>query len=106
MNIEQITENLSFDFGEGLSRSTDPEPSHEAGAVIVKTGTASQHRNQILAVMSNKPRTNAQNAILAGLSQYQTTRRMTELERLGRVERGPIIRCPVLGRKAGTWKLI
>jgi len=90
---------------EGLSRRDDPISSKEAGDEIVATGTATQHRDRILSVMSFDPLTNSQHARKAGLAQDQTTRRMTELNRLGLVERGPFVRCPILGRKAGTWKL-
>jgi len=91
--------------GQGLSRSSDPVSSKEAGQEIVAFGTATQHRERILAVMGANPLTNCQHAQLAGLAQDQTTRRMSELSRLGLVERGPFVRCPILGRKAGTWRL-
>ena len=90
---------------EGLSRVTDPISSKEAGDEAVAVGVAKQHRNRILAVMGTEPLTNCQHAKLSGLGQYQTTRRMTELARLGLVERGPFVTCPILGRKAGTWKI-
>lgn len=91
---------------EGLSRVTDPVSSKEAGTETVASGTAKDHRNRILSVMGTEPLTNCQHAQLAGLAQDQTTRRMTELDRLGLVERGPFVRCPILGRKAGTWKRV
>jgi len=91
---------------EGLSRRTDPVSSLEAGREVVKTGTSSHHREIILSHMEIYPLTNSQLASRAGLDQYQVTRRMTELERMGKVERGPIVECPILGRKAGTWRLL
>lgn len=90
---------------EGLSRRDDPVSSKDAGSAAVSTGTTKQHRQRILEIMGTEPLTNCQHAQLAGLGQYQTTRRMTELHRLGLVERGPFVKCPVLGRKAGTWRL-
>lgn len=94
-----------FDMLQGLSRKKDPISSHEAGSEIVSSGIASRHCKLILSIMSQEQKTNCEHAELAGLTQNQITRRMTEIERSGLVERGAYVTCPILGRRVGTWKL-
>lgn len=90
---------------DGNSHHGDPISSFEAGEDAVKTGLVSDHHSIILAAKDFTPATNMEIVERTGLTQAQVARRMKELERRGKVERGPFMICPMLNRKVGTWAL-
>lgn len=108
-NIEMKEEKYSYTRDvvslDGNSRNSGPVPSLLAGEEVKENGTIGHHHQRIMDVMSLLWRTNAQIADRCGLDRISVTRRVTELERRGLIERGPVIKCPILGRKAGTWRL-
>lgn len=92
---------------DGAAKTGDPVQSFEAGEDAVKTGLTAKHFRMIMEVINEQPDREFANmdiAYMASLSQNQVTRRMSELERRGLIERGENRKCVYLGRNVGTWK--
>lgn len=96
-----------FDMPEShvLARRTDPENSHLAARAIVADGTLGDQQDFVLDVVRRHPNLTAQELARAGeTTRDVTTRRLPELERVGKVERCPSRTCRITGRKAAVWR--
>lgn len=93
-----------------IARQRDPQTSHEAAEQVTSSGTRDRQAGEVLtAVHAHPGMTSRELAREAGLDRYVTARRLPELERLGRVRRGPARVCAVseaeasICRRAVTW---
>lgn len=87
-----------------LARRQDPAPSHEAARAIVADGTLGRQQAEALAaVEAHGGQTSSEIAAASGVGRYDLARRLTELERVGKVTRGPARACRITGRTAATW---
>lgn len=87
-----------------IARRQDPSTSHEAAREIVADGTLASQQAIVLDLVRRHPDLTAQELARAGgITRDVTTRRLPELERVGKVERGPARKCGITGKKAATW---
>lgn len=86
------------------ARSTDPSTSHEAAIRMVASGKqrAQQARTEE-AVKRYPGQSSLHLAALTGLDRHMIARRLPELEKEGRVWRGPKAPCPSGTGSACTW---
>jgi len=86
-----------------LSRSTDPETSHDAAWHVVKR--LGEIQRWVLKIVEEWPGSTASElADAKGIGDpRQINRRLPELEEQGRVRRGEARECQITGRKAATW---
>lgn len=90
------------------ARTTDARSSHEAAALIERTGTAKSDQQRVLNAVRRYPNsTTAELAKFARIDRYTVGRRMPELHELGlvgRYEPTPITApCVVSGKKVIRW---
>lgn len=90
-----------------LARASDPSTSREAADAVVADGTVSrQHLAVFEALKRSGPSTAHELAgDWSGLTRDITTRRLPELERLGRVRRLGSRKCARTGRTATVWEV-
>jgi CRP-like cAMP-binding protein len=87
-----------------LSRTTDPQTSREAAALMDATGTATAHRDACLAEVKRLPgQTAAEIAKALGLERHEPSRRLPELRQRGLVRNGTSRICAVQGHRSMTW---
>lgn len=90
-----------------LARRTDPEPSHEAASWAVTSGTVNRLQQHAIVLVQAFPGRTATE--LAQASEWCNgdprivNRRLSEVEKRGKVRRGEPRTCSVTGRKAATW---
>ena len=98
-------------------RSTDPETSKAAAEEITTSGTAARQAEQVLDLVRRQPKSTSKelafvaalNASTRSLDYHAIARRLPELERAGKVKKGPPRKCTQLimngkRRKAVTWE--
>lgn len=98
-------------------RSTDPETSKAAAEEITTSGTAARQAEQVLELLRRRPKATskelafvaARDAKTRHLDYHAIARRLPELERAGKVKKGPPRKCTQLilngnRRKAVTWE--
>lgn len=87
-----------------LARHANPGTSRRAAAEVVQEGVVDRQHILVLAAVLDNPRGTAQEiGRVSGLGRDVMTRRLPELERLGRVRRLQSRPCRVTGRVAATW---
>lgn len=98
-----------FDHVHPMARKSDPVTSHQAARRVRESGRASSNRDRIHACLALHG--DAVTAIeLLGrmgeddpIDRHEISRRLPELEREGRVKRGPRRLCRVRGTSMTTW---
>jgi DNA-binding MarR family transcriptional regulator len=89
----------------GLTRRTDPETSRIAAERLRASGALGRQAEAVLAAVTRWPGSTAvELARHAQLDRYAVSRRLPELQRQGRVRRGPPRECTVNGRPQSTWR--
>ena len=92
---------------QALARNTDPISSHLAAADVEKSGKADAQRVQCLeAVRRYAGQTARELSKKTGLDRYMLNRRLPELAKAGKVQRGDIRPCGAGGRPSLTWWLV
>jgi hypothetical protein len=87
-----------------LSRTTDPQTSRDAAALMEATGTATAHRATCLAEVKRLPgQTAAEIAQALGMERHEPSRRLPELRQRGLVRNGISRICMVQGHRSMTW---
>ncbi len=88
-----------------IARATDPETSHRAAAEVTRSGRRDAQAASVLEAVQIGPGFTSAELATAGapFDRYVAARRLPELERLGKVRRGPARACRVTGRLALTW---
>lgn len=94
------------DVPRGLFRRTDPQTSRIAASRLVESGALGRQAQAVLeAVQANPGSTAVEIAQRAGIDRYAVSRRLPELQRKGKVRRGPPRDCRVNGRPQSTWRV-
>jgi hypothetical protein len=89
-----------------LARTGDPATSHAAAEYVVSSGVVGRQQDEIHELVQKYPgRTSQELATLGRLGRDALTRRLPELERMGRVVRGAARVCDVTKRYAATWSV-
>lgn len=90
--------------GEQLCRSTDPETSREAAAIMLEPGKQSFMLQVALKVLRENPGSTARELdCFAGFADGSIRKRLRELERRGLAYTEGTRRCRFTGRKVQTW---
>lgn len=100
-----MTQLTLFDLG-AQSRTTDPPSSHEAAERVTASGRRDANARAVLALVTTHPGQTSVELwqLSAGrLERHEVSRRLADLERLGRVTRGPLRACRVRGTTMLTW---
>lgn len=103
-----MTQTDLFDLG-AQSRATDPESSHLAAARMDASGRRDAHARIVLSLVAANPGSTSVelHRLAAGrLERHEVSRRLADLERLGRVVRGPSRLCGVKGTLMLTWTMV
>jgi len=89
-----------------LAANADPISSHLAAAEITASGRRDSQKREILESLraESAPVTSMELARAAGIDRHTVARRLPDLERDGRVERGPMRDCRASGRPCVTWR--
>jgi len=89
-----------------VSRSTDPQTSHEAEDHINKSGSRSKQVAKFLnAVREHEGATSGELAEAVGLTMYEASKRLADLENAGKIRKGEPRVWEGSGRKQSTWWL-
>lgn len=87
-----------------LARRTDPPTSHEAAQEVCRSGRAQAHAAIVLAIVQAHPGlTYREIATHCELDAVEVMRRLNDLERADRVEKGPIRQCSSNHHRMATW---
>lgn len=87
-----------------LSRTSDPQTSHDAAAQVESVGTAASHRATCLDEVIRQPgQTAAEIARRAGLDRHIPSRRLPELRAAGLVYNDEARVCRETGNSSMTW---
>ena len=97
-----------------LSRSSDPQTSHDAAAAHVASGKLGRHAEIVLGLAQRHPGSTykelfhyaTENEKLTLREAVEVMRRLSGLAHDGRVRRGPVRHCTVAGGKMTTWEAI
>lgn len=98
-----------FLFGFPAARDEDPPSSHAAADRMTKSGRRDAHARIVLALVTANPGSTSVelHRLAAGrLERHEVSRRLADLERLGRVVRGPSRLCTVKGTLMLTWDAV
>ena len=94
----------TLDFPSGLVRTSDPPESHQAVREIVADGTHGRMLHVALDAVKETPGLTANELeVRHGYRDGQLRKRLTELESLGLVRRGPVRRSEITGKNNVTW---
>ena len=92
-----------------LARNTDPHTSHEAGLVHEVTGRATCNRELVRALVEQYPgHTSRELSVKMAAKwllrdRYEIARRLSDLEHMRLVSKGPARACRIGGRSAVVW---
>lgn len=98
-----------FLFGFPAARDFDAESSHAAAERTTRSGRRDAHARIVLALVTANPGSTSVelHRLAAGrLERHEVSRRLADLERLGRVVRGPSRLCSVKGTLMLTWTAV
>lgn len=86
------------------SRAGNPATSHQAEAAHSRSGARTTNAAKLLDQVRRYPGS-IRNALAlnAGLSHYEASKRLSDLERLGKIRKGPPRRAADTGRMQSTW---
>lgn len=91
-------------FGDIPARRSDPETSKEAATALILSGSRQRHWYKTLRGVRDHPNCTFQEiSERAGLDEHIVSRRLSEIERHGWIQRLKPRRCAVSGRRAATW---
>jgi hypothetical protein len=86
------------------SRKTDPETSHMAEAEVTDSGGRDKQCQQVLEAVRQSPGSTAvELASMYHLDRYAVSRRTSDLESRGLVEKGERRACQIKGTQMVTW---
>lgn len=88
-----------------LFRTSDPQPSQDAGRKAARSGLVSDHERRILAALAVGPGNKDEIAARCGLTEQQVARRRAGLERKGRVVLTGQMRRTSSGSMAEVWRI-
>lgn len=87
------------------ARNSDPESSKEAAREMTESGAIASQRMQVYVALKRHNNSTARELSAAsGITVHVIGRRLTELDRLGLVVRGPIRVCKIGNRSATEWR--
>ncbi|MDX5516181.1 winged helix-turn-helix domain-containing protein [Stenotrophomonas sp. RG-453] len=87
-----------------LTRSTDITGSHEAVALLVRSGRHAAQKDRTEAAVKRYPgMTSMQLAHATGMDRYMVARRLPDLAKEGRAHRGAKALCPISNITVCTW---
>lgn len=89
-----------------LARNSDPISSHLAAEETITSGRRDSQKRDILKFLKtySEPVTSMELAHRSGMDRYIVARRLPDLEKDYKVERGPMRECRISGRMAITWR--
>jgi predicted Rossmann fold nucleotide-binding protein DprA/Smf involved in DNA uptake len=85
------------------ARAADPDTSHEAASLA--TVFQRDHFNRIATALGGESLTAGEIGSRAGMDNVQVSRRLPEMEKMGRVVRDGARVCAVKGTKMTAWRL-
>lgn len=93
---------------EARAAHADPATSHEAADRMTRSGRAAANAAAVLALVRANPGLTSRElselpACPAGIDRWECARRLPDLERHGRVRKGPARACRSSGTRAVTW---
>lgn len=87
-----------------LARATDADGSHEAAALLVRSGRHAAQKDRTEAAVKRYPgMTSMQLARVTGLDRHMVARRLPDLMKEGRAFRGGKTVCPISNITVCTW---
>ena len=87
------------------ARNTDPESSKEAAREMIDSGAMASQRMQVYVALQRHNNSTARElSDASGITVHVIGRRLTELDRLGMVSRGPQRLCRIGNRNATEWR--
>lgn len=96
---------FSMDAPRPMSRRHDPETSRIAAERLRASGALGKQAAAVLEAVRQHPGSTAvEIAQRAGIDRHAVSRRLPELQRQGKVRRGPPRDCTVNGRPQSTWR--
>lgn len=95
-------------FVEARAAAADPATSHESADRMTRSGRAAANAAAVLALVRAHPGLTSRElselpGCPAGIDRHEVARRTSDLERAGRVRKGPARACRGSGTKAVTW---
>lgn len=89
------------------ARNSDPETSHEAAAKHNRSGNSAKHCIIVLRLVRLSPGLTAvelhASQDVSDLERHEISRRLSDLERAGQVQKGPERKCEIRGTSMVTW---